>query len=354
MNILSVNNPEEIAKELKTISLRYVSDTSPGIIRQKRGKGFVYLKNNEIITDPNVKKRIDNLVIPPAWKDVWISPTDNGHIQATGRDEKGRKQYIYHTAWNKLMQQNKFNKMIFFGDVLPEIRREILAGMNERGLTQRRIITTIIWLVGKTYIRIGNEEYAAENQSYGLTTMRMKHVDVKGDTIHFDFKGKSGKFHSVEVEHPQVAKTIKRLEELPGYELFQYVDSEGERHTVTSDEINEYLQKLTGEEITAKDFRTWGGTVYAAKSLYDDGLFHNRKEARKNIAKAIKQVSMHLGNTTAVCRAYYIHPTVIKTYEKKELIPYFAACKNDYTTGKGLSLNEYSVHRLIKKYAKPQ
>lgn len=342
----------EIEKELKSISLRYVSDDIPGITRQKKGTGYIYLKGDEVITDPFVKERINNLVIPPAWEQVWIAPTGNSHIQATGRDEKGRKQYIYHEAWRKLMQQNKFNRMIFFGDVLPDLRREVSAGMQDRGLTERRIISTIIWLLGKTYIRIGNEEYADENQSYGLTTMRMKHVDVTGDTIRFDFKGKSGKFHSVEVEHPRVAKTIKKLEELPGYELFQYVDDEGERHTVDSSEINEYLKKLTGEDVTAKDFRTWGGTVYAAQNLYQEGEFSSKTEKEKKISQAVKQVSKHLGNTTTVCRTYYIHPTVIESYEKKELIPYFTDIRRDYSTGSGLTLNEYSVHRLIKKNSK--
>lgn len=352
MHISSSDNQKELEKKLKTFSLHYVSDDTPGITRQKKGNGFVYLKHGEIITDQQTKERIEKLVIPPAWEDVWICPSANGHIQATGRDEKGRKQYIYHEEWNKLTQQNKFNKMIFFGEVLPELRREILAGMKERGLTQKRIISTIIWLLGKTYIRIGNEEYAEENQSYGLTTMRMRHVDVTGDMITFEFKGKSGKFHSVEVEHPLVAKTIKKLEALPGYELFQYIDADGNRHTVDSSEINEYLKQLTGEDISAKDFRTWGGTVYAAEDLYNIGEFKNATDAHKKISQAIKQVSKHLGNTAAVCRAYYIHPTVIKSYKRKELIPYFVECKRDYSTGTGLTRSEYSVHRLLKKHAK--
>lgn len=352
MDILSPNDPKVLEKRLKTVSLRYVSDTAPGLSRQKKGHGFIYFKNGKSIHDPQTLQRIEALAIPPAWEDVWICSSGNGHIQATGRDEKKRKQYIYHEDWNKLMQQNKFNKMIFFGHILPDLRREILAGMKDRGLTQKRIISTIIWLLGKTYIRIGNEEYAEENQSYGLTTMRMKHVDVTGDTIKFAFKGKSGKFHSVEVEHPRVAKTIKKLEELPGYELFQYVDTYGNRHTVESSDINEYLKQLTGEDISAKDFRTWGGTVYAAENLYDEGSFESQKDAAQKISKAIKQVSKHLGNTTAVCRAYYIHPTIIKAYEKKELIPYFEICRREYTPGSGLTKSEYSVHRLLKKHAK--
>lgn len=351
MNSILSNDQEQIEKELKTISLRYVSDSIPGITRRKKGKGFVYLKDGDVIKDPNVKKRIEDLVIPPAWEHVWIASFANAHIQATGRDEKGRKQYIYHEAWNKLSSQNKFNKMVFFGNILPDIRREVSVGMAERGLTQRRIIATVIWLLGKTFIRVGNEEYAEDNKSYGLTTMRRKHVDVVGDTIKFEFMGKSGKSHLAKVEHPRVAKTIKRLEELPGYELFQYIDDVGVRHTVVSDDINEYLKKITGEDITAKDFRTWGGTVYAADSLFDEGRFDSGEESKIKIATAVKAVSKHLGNTVAVCKTYYIHPTVIKSYEDKELIPYFIECKRDYSNGIRLSISEYCVHRLLKKHS---
>jgi DNA topoisomerase I len=350
MNIFSVHNPEEVAKELKSVSLRYVSDDIPGITREKKGKDFVYRKQDEVITDPHLIERIEKLAIPPAWEQIWIAPTGNGHIQATGRDAKGRKQYIYHQDWHKLVQTNKFNRMVFFGEILPDLRREITAGMQERGLTERRVISTVIWLLGKTYIRVGNEEYAEENQSYGLTTMRNKHVDVSGDTIKFEFKGKSGKFHSISVSHPRVAKTVKKLEELPGYELFRYIDDEGNIHTVESGSINEYLKKITGEEITAKDFRTWGGTVYAAESLYDEGNFTSDSEAKQKISQAVKLVSKHLGNTTTVCRAYYIHPTVIKSYESQELIPYFQEIRRDFAAGNNLTRNEYSVHRLLKHH----
>lgn len=335
---------------LKSKSLRYVTDIGPGITRVKRGKSFIYLKNGKPVKSVT-KKRIEKLGIPPAWEQVWICPSPNGHIQATGRDEKGRKQYLYHQKWNELTQQNKFHKLVFFGDVLPTIRREVSAGMNERGLTQRRIVSTIIWLLGKTYIRVGNEEYAQENQSYGLTTMRMKHVDVDGNTIRFDFKGKSGKYHLVEVTHPKVAKIIKKLEELPGYELFQYVDSDGARHTVASDDINTYLKAITGEEITAKDFRTWGGTVYAAENLYDLGNFENEIQAKKNISTAVKNVSKHLGNTTTVCRTYYIHPLVFKTYEQEKLIPFFQEHKRRYKPKRNFSTYEYLVHKLIKTHS---
>ena len=354
MKSFSSTDPQAIEQELKSVSLRYLSDDIPGITRQKKGKGFVYIKNGEVVTDPHVQARIEKLVIPPAWTHVWIAPTGTGHIQATGRDEKGRKQYIYHESWEKLMQQNKFNRMGFFGNVLPDLRREILSGMQDRGLTQRRVISTIIWLLGKTYIRIGNAAYAQENKSYGLTTMRMKHVDVKGDTIQFAFKGKSGKFHSIAITHPKVAKTIKKLEELPGYELFQYKGDDGKLHIVESGEINEYLRELTGEDISAKDFRTWGGTVYAAENLNQIGEYLSKEDREKNISEAVLQVSKHLGNTATVCRTYYIHPAVIKSYEEKELIPYFVQCRRDYPTGKGLTMSEYAVHKLIKRDAKQQ
>lgn len=352
MHTSPLDDQKKLEKELKAVSLRYISDDIPGITRQKKGNGFMYLKQGEVITDPRIKERIESLRIPPAWEQVWIAPTANSHIQATGRDEKGRKQYIYHEEWRKLMQQTKFNKMIFFGDVFPNIRQEVIAGMQERGLTQRRVVSTVIWLLGKTYIRIGNEEYAQENQSYGLTTMRTKHVDVSGDTITFDFKGKSGKYHTVSVEHQRVAKTIRKLEELPGYELFQYIDGEGKRHIVTSDEINDYLKQITGDEVTAKDFRTWGGSVYAAENLVHEGTYETKTELKKKLSSAVKQVSKHLGNTTTVCRMYYIHPTVIKSYEDKELIPFFLESKKEYSPGRRLSLSEYALHRLIKRHTK--
>ena len=336
----------------KKAHLRYVSDSAPGYSRQKAGKGFVYLyANGKRITDAATRDRIEKLAIPPAWTDVWICNLDYGHIQATGRDEKGRKQYIYHTEWNKLCQETKFQKLTSFGEILPVIRRQIRDRIAERGLAKEKVIATIIWLLQKTFIRVGNPEYAKENNSYGLTTMRPKHVDVVGDTIQFEFVGKSGKRHKVDVTHPRVARTIRKLEELPGYELFQYVADDGERHTITSEEVNDYLKAVTGDDITAKDFRTWGGTVIGAESLYDLGVFTSETDARKNVVQAVKQVSLELGNTTAVCRSYYIHPTVIESYEKEILIPHFEKAKQHKDDKPNeLTIGEFATFTLLKKY----
>lgn len=345
-------NPE-VLKHIEDTKLSYVSDQTPGFSRVKHGKGFVYLdEKGEKITDPNIRARIESLAIPPAWIKVWICPRVFGHIQALGYDKKGRKQYIYHPEWSKIMQENKFHKLLFFSQVLPHMRKEIYEGMNDAGLTYRRILSTVIFLLQKTFVRVGNKEYAEENESYGLTTLRMKHVDVVGNTVKFEFRGKSGKFQSVEVEHPRVARTIRKLEELPGYELFQYIDGEGNRHVIDSSNVNEYLKKITGDAITAKDFRTWGGTVYAAESLYTIGPFENKTQAKKNIASAVEQVSEHLKNTTTVCRCYYIHPTVIETYQKAFLIPHFdEARKNLDKKPEYLHVTEYATSTLLKKYS---
>jgi DNA topoisomerase-1 len=341
-----------IVPDPKKAHLRYISDTTPGYSRQKMGHGFTYFyTNGKRITDPIVRDRIEKLAIPPAWTNVWICSVDYGHIQATGQDEKGRKQYVYHPEWSKLSQDTKFQKLTSFAEILPPLRREIRGKIAERGLTKDKVIATIIWLLQKTFIRVGNIEYAKENNSYGLTTMRPKHVDVVGDTIQFEFMGKSGKRHKVDVTHPRVARTIRKLEELPGYELFQYVDDGGERHTITSEEVNDYLKSVTGDDITAKDFRTWGGTVIGAESLYDLGVFSSETVAKKNIVQAVKQVSLELGNTTAVCRSYYIHPTVIESYEKEILIPHFEKIKKN-KEGKPdeLTVGEFATFTLLKKY----
>ena len=336
----------------KKAHLRYVSDTTAGYSRQKMGNGFSYFyTNGKRIIDSVIRDRIEKLAIPPAWTDVWICSLDYGHIQATGRDEKGRKQYIYHPEWNKLCQETKFQKLTSFGEMLPALRRQIRDRIAERGLAKEKVIATVIWLLQKTFIRVGNPEYAKENNSYGLTTMKPRHVDVVGDTIQFEFMGKSGKRHKVDVTHPRVARTIRKLEELPGYELFQYVAEDGSRHTITSEEVNDYLKSATGEEITAKDFRTWGGTVIGAETLYDLGAFTSETNAKKNIVQAVKQVSLELGNTTAICRSYYIHPTVIESYEKEILIPHFELVrKNQEEKPNELTIGEFATFTLLKKY----
>lgn len=343
-----LSEPEALAKEA---NLRYVNPDTKGFSRTKNGSRFIYhdIQGAKLI-EPSIVNRIESLKIPPAWEQVWISPLKNSHIQAVGIDEKGRKQYIYHPDWIALSQEKKFNKMLFFSGVLPEIRKKTSSDMALSGLSQEKVLATIVWLLEHTYIRIGNEEYAKENQHYGLTTLRNKHVDIEGSQVTFRFVGKSGKEHEVSVSHPRVARTIRKLEALPGYELFQYINDEGKRHQVTSEEVNDYLQGLTGEAISAKDFRTWGGTVLSATTLYRIGDAPTQKDAEKNITQSVKLVSKQLGNTPMVCRTYYIHPAIPKTYQEKILVSHFDTIdKRLANKPDKLSKLEFAVRTLLEE-----
>lgn len=335
----------------KKAHLRYISDKVKGYKRQRNDKEFIYFNTRgEKIKDPITISRIEQLVIPPAWEDVWISPDHNSHIQATGKDEKGRKQYIYHEEWNKMCQQNKFDKMVFFGYSLPKIRRKVREHMASNGLSKEKILATLVWLLSNTFIRIGNEEYAKENNSYGLTTLRSKHIDFDGTTsVTLSFKGKSGVEHIVEVTNPKVIKTIKKCIELPGYELFKYVDENGKRKIVDSAEVNDYLRDITGEDVSAKYFRTWGGTVLSAETLHKCGPYENKVALKKNLNQAVKEVSQHLRNTTTVCRCYYIHPTIITSYEKQTLIPHFEKSIKKGEKYPGLTMHEYATLTLLER-----
>ena len=295
--------------------LRYVSDDQPGYTRKRNGDGFDYFDvEAKSIRDEKRILRINRLAIPPAYRDVWICPSPNGHLQATGRDDRGRKQYRYHERWREVRDENKYEKMLIFGETLGKIRRHVKKDIGLRGLPRNKVLATVVQLLETTFIRVGNEEYARENKSFGLTTMRNRHVDVKGSTVKFNFRGKSGIVHEREVEDPRVAKVIRKLTDLPGQELFQYVDEEGEIRNVSSQDVNEYLQKISGEEFTAKDFRTWAGTVMAAVALNEVGAFENKTQAKKNVRDAVHAVAKVLGNTPAVCRKCYVHPIVLETY----------------------------------------
>lgn len=345
---------EQLQEQAKESGLRYISDRSKGISRVKRGNSFSYLDTDGTsLKNPDTLNRIKKLRIPPAWKDVWICKSPNGHIQATGIDERGRKQYVYHADWISMCQQNKFEKMLDFSESLPRIRERIYQDMNLPGLSEKRVLATIVWLLEHTYIRIGNTEYAKENKSFGLTTLRNQHVDVAGDTVTFEFKGKSGVFHSVDISHPRVAKTIRKLEELPGYELFQYIDENKKRRVVDSSEVNNYLKEIGKGDISAKDFRTWGGTVLSAVTLKDLGEFETKTQLKKNLTTAVKTVCNHLRNTPSVCRSYYIHPTVLTTYENKILVPHFEKVQTKQANQKPrrLSLDEFSVRELLAQYS---
>lgn len=340
----------KLEKQLKKEDLRYISDQSSGFFRQKIGKDFKYYDlDGKVIKDKRYLERIESLAIPPAWKNVWICPKDNGHIQATGIDEKGRKQYIYHSDWTSLTKQNKFSSMIDFGLSLPKIRNKVRYDLGTKGFDKRKILATVIWLLEHTFIRVGNEEYAKKNSSFGLTTLRNKHVKVSGSDMVFQFKGKSGVYSSIETSSPVIAKIIKRCIELPGYELFKYIDGDGEKNVVDSEEVNSFLKDVTGNNFSAKDFRTWGATNLSATNLFKLGISEDLKLIKKNIADTVKKVSKHLNNTVSVCRNYYIHPVVFLTYQRKTLVPHFERYSKSKSSKKGLAWDEYALIKLLQK-----
>src|SRR5258708_480 len=317
--------------------------------RLKKSSGFRLIGKNGKPFPKNALDRIAGLVIPPAWTDVVISHDPMNYIQAIGVDAVGRKQYIYHAEWVKKNQERKFDQMISFGERLPTLRKAVNAHMREHSLTQNRVVATVIWLLEHTFIRVGNKTYAEENQSYGLTTMREKHVELKGNTVTFSFKGKSGVFHELDVTHPRVAKTIQECIDIPGYELFQYLDNDNNKQVVDSADVNNYLQIHTGADFSAKDFRTWGGSVLAGDSLYQKGSALSKADLKSNISKVVTEVSTHLGNTKKVCRTYYIHPVIISSYEKNILVPHFERSYKRKSAKKlSLTPEEYATWSLIK------
>ena len=310
-----MNLPTEPIKSAKEAGLRYVTDTGPGIAREKRGKNFVYVQPDEkLLRDRDELIRIKRLAIPPAWTDVWICPSANGHVQATGRDARGRKQYRYHSLWREVRDSNKYDRMMDFAKALPKIRQRVQRDFKLKGLPRDKIIATLVRLLEKTLIRIGNDEYARENQSYGLTTMRNRHAKVSGERSTFEFYGKSHRHHMISVDDPILAKIVKRCRDLPGYELFQYVDPEGQRQKLHSDDVNQYLREITGEDFSAKDFRTWSGTVMAFLALKQFPKFGSSTRAARNVVQAVEAVARALGNTPAVCRKCYIHPAILDSY----------------------------------------
>ena len=295
--------------------LRYVTDGFAGITRRRSGTGWSYMEpGGARITDPATRKRINALAIPPAWTNVWICPDPDGHIQVTARDARGRKQYRYHPSYREARDQSKFCRMLEFSEILPALRERVERDLRAAELSRRQILATVVHLLDRTLIRVGNDEYARENRSYGLTTLRRKHVQVKGAQMRFSFRGKSGVEHSVAVNDPRLARIVQRCHDLPGQEIFQYLDAFGKRKPITSDDVNEYLRETSGRDITAKDFRTWGGTMVAAITLRTLGPATSRREADRNIVRALDAVAERLGNTRAVCRKYYVHPALINAY----------------------------------------
>jgi DNA topoisomerase-1 len=300
--------------------LRYVSDEQPGLRRKKAGKGFAYVADGRTVEDPATLDRIRKLAIPPAYTDVWICPYPNGHLQATGRDAKGRKQYRYHPAFREVRESTKYEKMLDFAQALPALRARIAEHMAMRGLPRAKVLATVVHLLETTLIRVGNEDYAKQNRSYGLTTLRDPHVTVRGQELRFQFKGKSGKTWRLQVRDRRVAKIVKACQELPGQDLFQYIDEDGGQQAVTSADVNAYLREITGRDITAKDFRTWAGTVLAALALREVETFDSQAKAKKNIRSAIDSVASRLGNTPTICRKCYVHPEVFTSYLEGQLL----------------------------------
>ena len=292
-----------------------------GITRKRSGKGFRYLDpQGRPLRDAEHLRRIKALVIPPAWENVWISPLADGHLQATGRDAKGRKQYRYHARWRVVRDQTKYDRMLAFGQILPRVRARVERDLAMVGLPRSKVIATVVKLLEATLIRVGNQEYVRQNRSFGLTTMRNKHVRVSGTKIRFAFRGKSGVEFNLDLNDRRLAKTVRRCQELPGQELFQYIDEEGERRIIDSTDVNQYLREIAQENFTAKDFRTWAGTVLAARALGEVARFNSKAQAKRNVVKAIETVAKKLGNTRAVCRKCYIHPAVIDAYLQRSLV----------------------------------
>ena len=305
-------DPVESARQA---GLTYVSERRPGLSRRRIGRGFIYLDTEgRRVRDRVVLARIRSLAIPPAWRDVWICASPNGHIQAAGRDARRRKQYRYHARWREARDETKYERMLAFARALPRIRARVRADLKRPGLPRDKVLATVVRLLESTLIRVGNEEYARANGSFGLTTLRARHVAVRGATLRFHFRGKGGREHVVDVRDPRLAIVVRRCQDLPGQELFQYVDDEARRQSIDSADVNAYLRDIAGAEFTAKDFRTWAGTVFATLALTETASFTSQRQARRNITRAIETVATRLRNTPAITRRCYVHPAVIDAY----------------------------------------
>lgn len=348
------SNQSEDRVHARAAGLVYVSDVEPGIRRVPKGTGFSYqLPSGNVLSKASELARIRALAVPPAWVEVWICLTASGHIQATGRDDQGRKQYRYHNAWRELRDENKYDRILDFARLLPRIRRQVERDMSARGApTKAKVLATVVSLLDKTLIRIGNREYARQNDSYGLTTLRNRHLAVKGSELRFHFKGKSGKVWRLNVRDRRIARVVRGIQELPGQHLFQYVDEDGASRAVTSGDVNGYLREISGEEVSAKDFRTWAGTVLAVLALAAAGPFETQTQSKMNVRRAIEAVATKLGNTVAVCRKCYVHPEVIDCYLEGAL-PVVQANGNARPL-RGLPPEEKAVLTLLEKRLRPK
>jgi DNA topoisomerase-1 len=312
---MSAAPPALAIEATREAGLRYVSDSGPGIRRrQRRGKFEYILPAGGRVTDPATLQRIKLLAVPPAWEDVWICPTSDGHIQATGRDQRGRKQYRYHARWREVRDESKFASLTVFGEALPLIRKRVEADLRRRGLPREKVLATVVRLLDLTAMRVGNEEYARTNGSYGLTTLHDKHAAFAPGTVSFTFNGKSGKKHAIEVHDARLARIVRQCRDLPGYELFQYLDADGQHESIGSAEVNRYIREISCQEFTAKHFRTWDATLLGAVALREFGPASSRAEAARNVNEAVRRAANFLGNTLAICKKSYVHPAVIDGY----------------------------------------
>jgi DNA topoisomerase I len=335
--------------------LRYVASYRGGFRRVRAGKGFNYLTpEGRALRDEPTLRRIRSLVIPPAWTDVWICADANGHIQATGRDDRRRKQYRYHRRWRVVRDENKFNRMIAFGQTLPRIRQRVRRELRAPGLGREKVLAALVRLLDLSTIRVGNDEYANHNKSYGLTTLKNRHAKVNGSKIHLHFRGKSGKEHAITIDHPRLSRIVKRCQDLPGQELFQYVEEDGTVRNITSSDVNDYLLELSGKDFTSKDFRTWAGTVLAARALCACEPAGSRAEAKRTVVHAIESVAQRLGNTPAVCRKCYIHPAILDSYFDGTLTECFHIARPNGLSAPGqhTPTEETAVLKLLKRRLK--
>lgn len=356
----STSSPPEVDAALlddpvaaaKAASLRYVSDHTPGITRERGGEGFTYRNpDGSVVTDDKTLARIKGLAIPPAWERVWICRLPHGHLQAVGRDARGRKQYRYHPRWRAVRDEAKYSKMLIFGRVLPQIRKRVEEDLARPGLPREKVLAALVRLLETTLARVGNEEYAKANKSFGLTTLRNRHVKVAGSHLTFDFRGKHGVKHHIDLQNRRLARIVKRCLDIPGQELFQYLDEDNEPRAVGSEDVNEYLREISGEDITAKDFRTWAATNLAALALRELEAFDTKAKAKKNVVEAVEAVSKMLGNTPAICRKCYIHPAIFDGYLDGSLVEGLKA-RADETLAHpegGLTAEEVAVTAFLSR-----
>lgn len=341
-------HPHHPRAHAEAAGLVYVTDDSPGIRRKRAGKGSTFVRpDGARVTDPEELMRIRALVIPPAWTDVWICPDERGHLQATGRDARGRKQYRYHARWRAVRDETKYDRMIRFGALLPRLRARVDEDLARGGMPRHKVLASVVRMLEATHARVGNDEYARTNGSFGLTTILNEHASVRGAKVRLSFRGKSGKMHDVEMEDPRVARIVRKCQTLPGQELFCYRAEDGSIRDVKSEDVNAYIREAMGEDFTAKDFRTWAGTLLAARALRELGPSPSVKLRKRNVTRAIQRVSQKLGNTPAVCRKCYVHPAVIASYLDGELtpVPHRRLARED---GPGLSEDERALLRLLR------